>query len=66
MSDASCTWTIDADSFGECEAWRTDCDNRFVLIDGTPSENGFRFCPYCGRALVEAWPDLPVDDPPGK
>jgi len=35
------------------EIWETDCKNRFVFIDGTPKENGFRFCPYCGEEIVE-------------
>lgn len=46
----SCTWR----QFGpEDEAWETDCGNAFSLVDGGPSENGMRFCPYCGRPLRE-------------
>lgn len=43
-----CTWHEDDDGH-----WHTDCKQIFTLFDGTPVENGFKFCPYCGKALVE-------------
>ena len=46
-----CEWGID-DADGS--VWKTGCDNLFVIISGTPSDNDFRFCMYCGRPLVEA------------
>lgn len=44
------------------------CDGKlFCLTNGTPSENGMRFCPYCGKNLYEItykdqFPDLEEDD----
>ena len=44
------------------------CDDRiFCLTNGTPSENGMRFCPYCGKNLVELtykdqFPDFPEEE----
>lgn len=43
-----CTWHEDDDGL-----WHTDCKQMFTLFDGTPVENGFKFCPYCGKSLVE-------------
>lgn len=35
------------------EDWLACDDKMFCLTNGTPSENGMRFCPYCGKNLVE-------------
>ena len=43
-----CTWTENEDG-----VYETNCDNMFVFNDGGPVENGFRYCPYCGRELRE-------------
>lgn len=34
-------------------SWQTECGHRFTIIDGTPADNEFNFCPYCGGHLVE-------------
>ena len=39
----SCTWTEDADG-----NWHTGCQEIHVFISGTPQENGYVYCPYCG------------------
>ena len=41
-----CNW--EADSEGN---YSTSCGEIFTLIDGTPTENGMRFCCYCGKSL---------------
>ena len=41
-----CTWTQDEDG-----VFDTSCGERFNLDSGTPSENGFGFCCYCGNRL---------------
>lgn len=46
MSD--CKWKENSDGYYE-----TDCGNSFVLMDDTPSDNGMKFCCYCGCALQE-------------
>lgn len=45
---SSCTWTED-----ESGNWDTSCGNIFTITDGTPSENEFWFCCYCGGSLRE-------------
>ena len=31
----------------------SECGEEFVLIDGTPKENGYHFCPNCGADMRE-------------
>lgn len=49
MSERSvCEWWEDSDG-----VWWTGCDESFVVNEGGPAYNGFRYCPYCGRPLEE-------------
>jgi hypothetical protein len=43
-----CKWTIYDDEF-----WEAECDNVHVFFDGTPQQNGYNFCPYCGKKLSQ-------------
>lgn len=47
----SCTWKLDksVDHDGP-DAWKTGCNSLFVWM-GRPDQDGFRFCPSCGRRL---------------
>jgi len=45
----NCNWLYDWHD----DKWDTACENSFVVIDATPSENGMRYCPYCGRVINE-------------
>lgn len=42
-----CTVNYDCDYAWEC----TNCKELFVLIDGTPKENKYNFCPNCGAKM---------------
>ena len=42
-----CQWTEDADG-----VWETACGEMFLFETDGPLENGFLFCPYCGRKLI--------------
>lgn len=42
----SCTWTEDADG-----NWHTGCQQIHVIIVGSPPENGYVYCPYCGSKI---------------
>ena len=33
--------------------WISDCGEVFCMIEGTPAENKYSFCPSCGRILRE-------------
>jgi hypothetical protein len=44
----TCLWRADADG-----NWTTTCGNEHVLIEGTPVQNFFEWCCYCGLKLTE-------------
>ena len=36
-------------------AWKCPCcDELFVLMDGTPQDNEYNYCPNCGQAMAES------------
>ena len=35
------------------EQWETSCGNSFIILAGTPKDNGFIYCTYCGRKIHE-------------
>jgi hypothetical protein len=43
----TCFW------FDTGEFWATDCGGAFNFSEAGPEENGFQFCPYCGKSLCE-------------
>lgn len=47
ITGPTCKWGKDEDGL-----YHTECDNIFWLDSGTPAENGWVYCPYCGERLV--------------
>lgn len=47
----TCVWEQQDYEGGDC--WETDCGDAFWLDNGTPDEQGMKFCCYCGKALEE-------------
>jgi len=45
---SECVWTESIDG-----VWETICGNAFEVTNGTPTENEFQFCVYCGKPLRE-------------
>ena len=43
--------------------WETDCDETFEFQEGGPLDNGFEWCPYCGKKLVETIYSEPQNAP---
>lgn len=55
----TCTWEQE----DECgSAYSTTCGNTFMFEDGGPSDNGAKFCCYCGGRLSEQKWVEPADD----
>jgi hypothetical protein len=52
--DGTCEWTEEKEWGESMGTWDTECGNAFTIIDGTPQENGFKFCLYCGKSLIES------------
>jgi hypothetical protein len=46
----TCSWSQDGE---DSDMWATRCGNYFVVNEGSPSENKFAFCCYCGKHLEE-------------
>lgn len=42
-----CIWTYSDDE----DCWGSTCAHKFVFFDEGPDENGFAFCPFCGRPI---------------
>lgn len=48
----TCTWKHTVWKYSPCaDLWETECDELFDFVDGTPTENGMRYCCYCGRPI---------------
>ena len=50
-----CTWQPDEDG-----TWSSQCGLAFVFNEQGPKENHFKFCPKCGKEIVE----LPLEEEP--
>lgn len=48
LNPAVCAWQDDEDGTSH-----TDCGELWQCADGSPPENGMKFCPYCGKLM--AW-----------
>jgi len=47
-AEARCVWAEDENGI-----WGTGCGHAFETLADSPSENGFKFCPYCGAKIEE-------------
>ena len=45
----NCKWKYDE----YYNMYETDCEHAFIFIEGRKSDNGFLFCPYCGKKIEE-------------
>ena len=45
-----CIW--EQDDY-ESDCWSTTCKQYFSLNEGTPKENGFIFCVFCGKKVEQ-------------
>ena len=46
--DDVCEWRLCDE---EANVYDTSCRNPHILIEGTPRENNYKFCPYCGKKI---------------
>lgn len=51
----ACDWCVDDDG-----VWYTGCGHAWQFEDGGPTENGTKWCPYCGGRLSEA-PNVAIE-----
>lgn len=48
VSDDVCEWKLEDE---EANVYDTSCRNPHILINGTPEENNYEYCPYCGKKI---------------
>ena len=48
VSDDVCEWRLCDE---EANVYDTSCRNPHILIEGTPKENNYEYCPYCGKKI---------------
>lgn len=48
--DNFCEWHLDDD---EMDLWESACGEAWCFMEGDPKLNGMKFCPYCGKTLVQ-------------
>lgn len=46
--DEVCEWKCDNDEF---DVYDTKCKNRHVFFEGSPIDNEYEYCPYCGKKI---------------
>ena len=49
-ADDVCEWRLCDE---EANVYDTSCRNQHILIEGTPKENNYEYCPYCGKKIKE-------------
>lgn len=48
ISDDVCKWRLCDEG---ANVYDTSCKNPHILIEGTPEENNYSYCPYCGKKI---------------
>ena len=48
LSGDVCEWRLCDE---EANVYDTSCRNPHILIEGTPKENNYEYCPYCGKKI---------------
>jgi len=43
----TCRWVANSDG-----VYETACGNMWEFIDGSPSDNGVLFCPFCSKGII--------------
>ena len=44
-----CEWKLH-DGY-EYDYYHTSCQDDFIFDDGTPKDNHFKYCPFCGKEI---------------
>jgi hypothetical protein len=56
----TCVWELAG--YLEWEVWSSACGHEWTFEEGTPYENGMKFCPFCGHPLEQRIPEPEEDD----
>jgi len=58
IEERYCIWK---DEQYDPEDWETGCGEMWCLLTGTPEENRMKFCPYCGKKILQVIQDWDED-----
>ena len=48
-------WDMEEDAVGDSIVWTcSNCKDSIIMYDGTPMENGYKYCPMCGFRMEDA------------
>ncbi|MDD6630271.1 MAG: hypothetical protein PUE74_05105 [Faecalibacterium sp.] len=51
-------WDMEEDAVGDSIIWTcSNCKDSIIMYDGTPMENGYKYCPQCGAKMEAAQTD---------
>ena len=53
LTKVECGWTHTTSIIEDEGIWETLCGNTFMFVEGTPKDNGMKFCCYCGRPIIQ-------------
>ena len=51
MGMQECRWRYESDEFSE--VYETECGQTYMWECGTLKENGYVYCPHCGRLILD-------------
>lgn len=55
-----CVWTYYENEF--VYYWDASCGDSFTFETGTPQENNFTYCPFCGKKIKTVEPEEDESD----
>ena len=48
VADDVCEWKLEDE---EANLYVTKCQQRHLIFEGTPKDNGYTYCPYCSKKI---------------
>jgi hypothetical protein len=51
-ADKVCLWFVDDPEEQFERLWNSGCGHTFYFTDQEPDENGWKYCPWCGKLLL--------------
>ena len=55
MNTNKCKWKLETDF--DDDHYETECGEAICMLEGTPQENHYKYCPYCGKEALAVMGD---------
>ena len=49
--ESVCKWHLNNANGDDDDYWETDCGSTWFFVDGTPKNNGVKYCHSCGKKV---------------